>query len=129
MHPEASGISSFSEISHSSTSPATSQLYLQCFGSAVGPERTYFSQTRSFSLACSQVPKELLCPSVPGHERSCGCVRQPGKGAAGSTSSRAGVQIEQVFGPEAIRSPILPAAVGSLLVEMEHMLHSIHPML
>lgn len=52
-----------------------------------------------------------------------GWVRQPGAGAAGSTSSRAGVQIEQVFGLEAICSTILPT-VGLLLMEAEHMLHT-----
>lgn len=64
-----------------------------------------------------------------GHKPRRGWVRQPGAGAAGSTSSRAGVQIEQVFGPEAIQSPILPAAVGSLLVEMEHMLYTSSPVI
>lgn len=126
LHPEAPGTSYFWETSYSVTSllclSFTYSVLVQLWS-----QWTCFSQTTSFSPACSQVPKELLCPSLPGHERPHSCVKQPGEEVAESTSSHAGVQIKQVFGPEAICSPILPAAVGSLLLEIEHMLHSVHP--
>lgn len=126
MHP---GVSCSPQTSHSSTSLLCLSITCSAFLPLWG-HWTCFSQSSSFSLACSLVPEEQLCPCVPGHEHPSVCVcLQPGEGAAGSTSRRAGAQIERVLGPEAIPSPVLPAAVGLLLVEREHMLCSTHPVL
>lgn len=106
-----------------------SQLYLQCFFTPVGAENTFFPHQVLFSCLLPGCRGAALPLCAWARASLCVCVVQPGEGAAGSTSSRAGVQIERVFGPEAIPSPVLPAAVGLLLVEREHMLCSTHPVL
>lgn len=108
--------------------PAMSQLYLQCFFTAVPAKNMLFPEQVLFScpLCGSQGAAVPLCAWAGESLCVCSAARE---GAAGSTSSRAGMQIERVFGPEAIPSPVLPAAVGLLLVEREHLLCSTHPVL
>lgn len=106
------------------------QLHVQCFFTMVKEENMLFPDQLLFSclLPGSRGAALPLCAWIS----LCVCVcvfSAAGEGAAGSTSSRAGAQIERVFGPEAIPSPVLPAAVGLLLVEREHMLCSTHPVL